>query len=81
MLGSPRRGGGLGAAGWCGVGSWLAGATRLASLNGFDVAQLRAGGLTTLQMPGMEGLPVALVVAGLLQPSAATLTSINFRRR
>ena len=63
------------------MGSWLAGATQLTSLNGFGLAQLRGGSTKELRMPGKEGLPVALAVAGLLQPSATTLTSIDFRRR
>ena len=67
-------------AGWCVVGGSLVGATRLASLNGFDVAKMRRGGMTALDMHKMEGLPAAVAVAGLLQPNAATLTSIDFRR-
>ena len=35
--------------------------------------------MTELRMRGMEGLPVALAVAGLLKPSATILTSIDFR--
>ena len=75
------RGCNLGAGGWCAVGAWLAGATLLSSLNGFDLAPLRAGGLTQLRMVGMEGLPIAVAVAGLLELSAVTLKSVNFRRR
>jgi hypothetical protein len=42
-------------------------------------AQMRGGGLTELDMSGKEGLPVAVVVAGLLERSAATLTSLDLR--
>ena len=75
------RGNALSFAGWSALGSWLGGATLLGSLNGFDVAQLRRGGMTALEMANMEGLPAAVALAGLLQPSAATLTSVDFRRR
>ena len=75
------RGNALSFAGWSSLGRWLGGATLLGSLNGFDVAQLRRGGMTALEMANMEGLPAAVALAGLLQPSAATLTSVDFRRR
>ena len=75
------RGNALSFAGWSALGRWLGGATLLGSLNGFDVAQLRRGGMTALEMANMEGLPAAVALAGLLQPSAATLTSVDLRRR
>ena len=39
--------------------------------------QVRGGGLTELDMSGKEGLAVAVAAAGLLERSAATLTSLN----
>ena len=73
------RGGALGPEGWIEVGSWLARATRLTSLDGFNVAQLIDGQMQQLCMTGMEGLPVAVAEAKLLQPSAMTLKSVDFR--
>ena len=62
------------------LGGWLAGATRLASLNGFEgLQELRAGGATELKLDWREGMPVGLAAAGLLGRSAATLTSVDFR--
>ena len=58
----------------------MEGATRLASLNGFEgLQELRAGGATELKLGGREGMPVGLAAAGLLRRSAATLTSVDFR--
>jgi hypothetical protein len=42
-------------------------------------AQVREGGLIELDMSGKEGLAVALVAAGLLERSAATLTRLDVR--
>jgi hypothetical protein len=39
--------------------------------------QVRGGGLTELDMSGKEELAVAVAAAGLLDRSAATLTSLN----
>jgi hypothetical protein len=39
--------------------------------------QVLGGGLTELDMSGKEGLAVAVAAAGLLERSAATLTSLN----
>ena len=62
------------------LGAWLAGATRLKSLNGFEgLQELRAGWSTELKLGGREGMPVGLAAAGLLGRSAATLTSVDFR--
>ena len=62
------------------LGGCLAGATRLASLNGFEGLQdLRAGGATELKLSRSGGMPVGLAAAGLLGRSAATLTSVDFR--
>ena len=62
------------------LGGWLAGATRLASLNGFEgLQELRAGGATELKLSRSGGMPVGLAAAGLLGRSAATLTSVDFR--
>ena len=36
-----RSGNDVGDAGWLRLGAWLAGATRLTSLNGFDVGEVR----------------------------------------
>ena len=70
----------MGDGGWMLLGGWLAGATRLASLNGFEgLQELRAGGATELKLGGREGMPVGLAAAGLLGRSAATLTSVDFR--
>ena len=41
--------------------------------------QVRDGGLTELDMSEKEGLAVAVTAAGLLERSAATLTSLNVR--
>jgi hypothetical protein len=41
--------------------------------------QVRSGGLTELDMSGKEGLVVAVAAAGLLERSAATLTSMDVR--
>jgi hypothetical protein len=41
--------------------------------------QVRGGGLTELDMSGKEGLAVAVVAAGMLERSAATLTSLDVR--
>ena len=80
MPGCLRSGNDVGHGGWVSLGVWLAGATRLTSLNGFDrLAELRAGGVVDLDASGKEGLPMGLAAAGLLGPSAATLTSVNFR--
>jgi hypothetical protein len=43
----------------------------------YTYTQVRGGGLTELDMSGNEGLAVALAAAGLLERSAATLTSLN----
>ncbi len=40
---------------------------------------MRAGGLTELDIKGKEGLPLAVVAAGLLERSAATLTRLDLR--
>ena len=70
----------MGDGGWMLLGGWLAGATRLASLNGFEgLQELRAGGATELKLDWREGMPVGLAAAGLLGRSAATLTSVDFR--
>ena len=62
------------------LGGWLAGATRLASLDGFEgLQELRAGGATEAKLGGKEGMPVGLAAAGLLERSAATLASVDFR--
>ena len=66
--------------GWMPLGGWLAGATRLASLNGFEgLQELWDGSATELKLGGREGMPVGLAAAGLLGRSAATLTSVDFR--
>jgi hypothetical protein len=42
LLPTPLRSqNGIGDAGWLRLGPWLAGATSLASLNGFDVGKVR----------------------------------------
>ena len=70
----------MGDGGWMLLGGWLAGATLLASLNGFEgLQELRAGWSTELKLAWMEGMPVGLAAAGLLGRSAATLTSVDFR--
>lgn len=68
-------------AGWLLLGSCLAGATRLRSLNGFEgVCKLQRGGMTELNMRAAVEVTVPVAAAGLLGRSAASLTWLDLRR-